>query len=108
MGSNKQSRRNDGARVFLSTRWERSEQQWAGAAEGCPTGCPNFLLPGRPLHTPTLGASHPVPSCPYPTQARLAVAEAPPAEAGTLPGELLGGLQERKPRVPEAPAGPWT
>lgn len=100
MGSNKQSRRNDGVRVFLSTHWERSEQQWAGAAEGCPTG--------RPLHTPTPGASHPVPGCPYPTQARLAVAEAPPAEAGTLPGELLGGLQERKPRVPEAPARPWT
>lgn len=54
------------------------------------------------LQAPTPWASH----RPYPTQAGLAVAGAPPVEAGTLPAELLCGLQERKPRVPGTAACP--
>ena len=61
------------------------------------------------LQAPTPRASRPparLPRRPYPTQAGLAVADAPPVEAGTLPAELLCGLQERKPRVPGTAACP--
>lgn len=63
------------------------------------SSCSGALSPrARPGSPPSV--------CPYPTQARLAVADAPPAEAGALPVELLCGLQERKLRVPRAPACP--
>lgn len=50
--------------------------------------------------------AHPPSQAPYPTQARLAVADAAPVEAGALPVELLCGLQERKLHAPGALAGP--
>lgn len=65
---------------------------------------PYFLLLGCPLCTYPPVSRPPV--CPYPTQAMLAVADAPPVEAGALPVELLCGLQERKLRAPGAPACP--
>lgn len=61
------------------------------------------------VHVPTLCASRPLahlPGRPYPTQARLAEADAPPVEAGTLPVELFCRLRERRPRVPGAAACP--
>lgn len=50
--------------------------------------------------------AHPPCHAPYPTQARLAVADAAPVEAGALPVELLCGLWERKLSVLRALAYP--
>lgn len=76
-----------------------------GQPQGALVGPPHVLLPECPvsLHPPCEPPAH-LPIWPYPTQARLAVADAAPVEAGTLPVELFCRLQERKPRVPGAAA----
>lgn len=90
-----------------STRQEQSGQNRAGGSPGRvwlathTSSCSGALSScAHPVSLPSV--------CPYPTQARLAVADAPPVETGALTVELLCRLQERKLRAPRAPTCPPT